>query len=447
MKIFVLILPEIGHINPVTGIVRELVHNRNCEVIFYGRFKHKDLIESTGAKFREYKFYQDDNAILKPLKEDPYTNDISLFTNFINLSYNEIPKLIDDIETDRPELIIFDQLSISAKYLLKVMEQNFLNKKSSVPVPASVQIFTTFPNVVRVFFDKQGYKELMIEPSGLFYNFQKLVLNVKQRIFSYYFGIECSDPFDIFENFYSKLNIVTFIPEIQPFKELFDSSYEFVGNCVSENVPKEASIDDRLKKFLDIIEPVNPNYENRKTEMTLVYVSLGTVFNNNIFIFDCVIDTFKELNKIEKNFIAVIAVGSDNLNIYQKRINQGYQVPENVLILAFAPQIELLKRAKLFITHCGMNSSSEAIHYGVPVIGIPIKADQPLVAHRICDELKIGVRLNPFEINSNNLQNAIFKILNDHSYSTNIKEMSKISKNCHGSSKAAELIFNFMNSN
>ncbi|RMZ96646.1 glycosyl transferase [Brachionus plicatilis] len=94
-----------------------------------------------------------------------------------------------------------------------------------------------------------------------------------------------------------------------------------------------------------------------------------------------------------------------------------------------------------------MNSSSEAIHYGVPIIGIPIKADQPLVAHRICEELKFGVRLDPFEINSTNLQNAISKILNDDSYSTNIKEMSKISKNSHGSSKAAELIFNFMNSN
>ncbi|RNA39505.1 MGT family glycosyltransferase, partial [Brachionus plicatilis] len=100
MKIFVLILPEIGHINPVTGIIRELVHNRNCEVIFYGRLKQKDLIESTGAKFREYRFYQDGTANLKPLKEDPHTNAISLFTNFINLSYNEIPNLIDDIETD-----------------------------------------------------------------------------------------------------------------------------------------------------------------------------------------------------------------------------------------------------------------------------------------------------------------------------------------------------------
>ncbi|RNA00058.1 glycosyl transferase [Brachionus plicatilis] len=78
-----------------------------------------------------------------------------------------------------------------------------------------------------------------------------------------------------------------------------------------------------------------------------------------------------------------------------------------------------------------MNSSSETIHYGVPIIGIPIKADQPLVAHRICEELKFGVRLDPFEIDSNNLQNAISKILNDDSYSTNIKEMSKISKNSH----------------
>lgn len=444
MKIFVFILPEIGHINPVNGIVRELVQNRKCEVVFYGRQNQKELIESTGAKFRQYKFYQDGDAALKPLKEDPFTNDIPLFTNLINLSYKEIPCLIQDIEADKPDLIIFDQLSMPAKYLLKVMEKKFKEKKDTRQVPA-VQIFTSFPSF-RIFSDKQDYKKFMIQPTGVYNNFRKYLLILKQKKFSNYFGIDCFDPYELCENFHSELNIVTFMSEIQPFKESLDPKFKFVGNCAIENFQKKTSFDPKLKEILDSIEPVNPNHQNKETKLNLIFVSLGTVFNNNIFVFDCVIETINEINKELKNLKVVLAVGRDNLNIYEKRINQGYQVPENVLIVAFAPQIELLKRAKLFITHCGMNSSSEAIHYAVPIIGIPIKADQPILAHRMCNELKLGIHLDALKITTNSLKDAILKIFKDQSFSNKIKEMSKISKTYHGSSEAAELIFNFYNS-
>ena len=444
--LFLLVFPEIGHINPVNGIVKELIQSKGCEVIFYGRHWQKNLIQSTGSTFREYKFYLDDNAKSKSLKEDIYTNDITLFTNLISLSYKEIPCLLNDIQNDNPDLIIFDQLSMPAKYLLKIMQENFKSQKSSFLVP-SVQIFTTFPFQDCIFSDKKDYKKFIIQQNGIYFKFRKYLLLVKQRNFSKYFGIDCSDPFDLYENFQSELNIVTFIPEIQPFNNLVDSSFKYVGNCVVENFQKEFLFDTRLNEILNLIEPINPNYQNKKIDIKLIYVSLGTVFNNNIFIFDCAIETIKNLNIINKNLITVMAVGDENLRIYEERIKNGYIIPDNVLILSFAPQIELLKRARVFVTHCGMNSSSEAIHYGVPMVGIPIKADQPIVAHRICNELNIGIYLNALETTSDTLLKAIMEILNDVSFSVKIKELSKISRNYNASSKAAELIFEFTKSN
>src|SRR5215212_1527276 len=53
------------------------------------------------------------------------------------------------------------------------------------------------------------------------------------------------------------------------------------------------------------------------------------------------------------------------------------------IVVEFAPQLELLKRAALCITHAGLNTALEALTNGVPVVAIPITNDQPGVAARV----------------------------------------------------------------
>jgi UDP:flavonoid glycosyltransferase YjiC (YdhE family) len=73
--------------------------------------------------------------------------------------------------------------------------------------------------------------------------------------------------------------------------------------------------------------------------------------------------------------------------------------PENVIVVATAPQLELLKRADLCITHAGLNTVLEALGQGVPLLAVPIGYDQPGVAariahHRVGEFLEIE-RLTP----------------------------------------------------
>src|SRR5438067_10614640 len=58
-------------------------------------------------------------------------------------------------------------------------------------------------------------------------------------------------------------------------------------------------------------------------------------------------------------------------------------VPRNIIVKEFVPQLELLQRTALFVTHGGMNSVSEALYYGVPFVVIPQTADQNLAGRRI----------------------------------------------------------------
>jgi zeaxanthin glucosyltransferase len=58
-------------------------------------------------------------------------------------------------------------------------------------------------------------------------------------------------------------------------------------------------------------------------------------------------------------------------------------IPSNSIVVRSAPQIELLKRAALCITHAGLNTSLESLAHGVPMVAIPIGYDQPGTAARI----------------------------------------------------------------
>jgi UDP:flavonoid glycosyltransferase YjiC (YdhE family) len=58
-------------------------------------------------------------------------------------------------------------------------------------------------------------------------------------------------------------------------------------------------------------------------------------------------------------------------------------LPGNPIVVRFAPQLELLARARLAITHCGANTVLESLLNGVPVVGVPIANDQPAEAARV----------------------------------------------------------------
>ena len=59
------------------------------------------------------------------------------------------------------------------------------------------------------------------------------------------------------------------------------------------------------------------------------------------------------------------------------------KLPEAAIVVPFAPQLDLLRRAALTITHAGLNTALESLTQGVPMVAIPITNDQPGVASRL----------------------------------------------------------------
>ena len=121
-------------------------------------------------------------------------------------------------------------------------------------------------------------------------------------------------------------------------------------------------------------------------------------------------------------------------NLCGKYINDS---SSNVLHRKWIPQNDLLghPKTKLFITHCGMSATHEAIYHGVPVLALPVVSDQLRNSQRLCDRLQMGQKLDLDKITENSLFAAITDVLNNKSYSMNAKEASRLMRDQPMSSK------------
>src|SRR5437764_5992341 len=85
-------------------------------------------------------------------------------------------------------------------------------------------------------------------------------------------------------------------------------------------------------------------------------------------------------------------------------------IPGNFIVKAFVPQLQLLQRTTLFITHGGMNSVNEGLCAGVPLLVIPQAADQLFIAQHV-QRLGAGKMLRNTQLNAQRLRNAAEEIL------------------------------------
>uniref|UniRef100_A0A8D9AUF6 UDP-glucuronosyltransferase n=1 Tax=Cacopsylla melanoneura TaxID=428564 RepID=A0A8D9AUF6_9HEMI len=105
-------------------------------------------------------------------------------------------------------------------------------------------------------------------------------------------------------------------------------------------------------------------------------------------------------------------------------------LPNNVICRKWLPQQDLLAhpRIKLFITQGGLQSLQEAVHYQVPVIGIPFFGDQNYNA-RVITRIGIGTFMEFEDIGTAKLEENVKEVLYNESYSANVKRVSSIVKN------------------
>jgi zeaxanthin glucosyltransferase len=164
------------------------------------------------------------------------------------------------------------------------------------------------------------------------------------------------------------------------------------------------------------------------TGQPLIYASMGTIQNRLLEVFHSIAEACNGLD-----VQLIISLGGSA----SPETLQG--LPGNPLVVSYAPQLELLQKTTLTITHAGMNTTLESLSNGVPMVAIPIANDQPGVASRIvwsgCGEA-IPVK----KVNVDNLRTAIKKVLTEDSYRKNALRLEAAIKKAGGTKRAIDIV-------
>ena len=114
-------------------------------------------------------------------------------------------------------------------------------------------------------------------------------------------------------------------------------------------------------------------------------------------------------------------------------------LPGSPIVVRFAPQLDLLARARLVITHCGVNTFLESLMNGVPIVGIPIANDQPAEAARV-KWAGVGEILPFRNATAARLRPLIEKVLTEDRYRQRALEVGRVMAGIPALGAAASVI-------
>jgi len=159
-----------------------------------------------------------------------------------------------------------------------------------------------------------------------------------------------------------------------------------------------------------------------------VYATLGTAFNQRPDLFAAIIAAFGDE---PVNLIVTVGRTMDPA--------QFGELPPNVHVERYIPQTLLFPRCAAVVTHGGFGTVLSALSYGLPLVIIPISADQPRNARR-CTALGVGRALDPTEVTPETVREAVRAVLHEPSYSVHAQRLREEMATLPGQEYAVALL-------
>ncbi|WP_405677953.1 macrolide-inactivating glycosyltransferase [Streptomyces sp. NBC_00868] len=315
-----------GHVNPSIEVVRELVA-RGHRVSYAIPAAFAEKIAETGATPVIW-------TSTLPTDDDPEAWGTELIDNlepFLDDAVQALPQLAAAFEGDEPDLVIHDITAYPAPVLAH---------RWGVPA------VSLSPNMVAW----EGYEEEVAAPMFA-------ELKASERGQAYYARFAAwltenglGDQVDRFQAA-PRRGLVLIPRALQPNADRVDESvHTFVGACQGDR----AATQGRWQRP----DPA----DGRK----VLLVSLGSAFTKQPAFYRACMDAFGDLS----DWHVVLQIGK-----FTDEADLG-EIPANVEVHRWVPQLDILRQADAFITHAGAGGSQEGLATATPMVAVPQAVDQ-----------------------------------------------------------------------
>ena len=380
MKIAWFCIPAHGHTNPTLGLVKALTEAGH-KIWYFSFEEFRDKIEGAGATFigcDGYDFDMEDKDNADRVGKDKVFATELLVSSTLALD-EMTARVIGEI---KPDIVVSDSVAFWGK--LAAM-------KHDLPYVSSTTTFA-FNKYSAKYMQKSVWdiaRMMMAMP-----RINKQLKRLREK------GYPVKSLLDIVQNDNDTNTIVYTSKYFQPCSDTFSEKYRFIGPS---------------------IRPITRQVE--KTSDKTIYISMGTVNQNREFYRNC-------LSALAPTGWQVIISMGTNTDHFE-------DIPENIQVYESVDQMAVLSIADAFITHCGMNSVSEGLYFGVPLVLFPQTPEQDAVAKRT-EELSAGVRLK--SISEEDILDALKRIIKDPQYKAGAERVSESVKECRGTAEAKEFL-------
>jgi MGT family glycosyltransferase len=397
-RIVYLSMPVRGHVNPTLPIVRELVQ-RGIQVDYFALERFRKGIQETGAVFHNYssRFTIPERGL------GPFVNPDTIVDMLLELADIVLEDDLERIRSLEPTCVMHDSLGGWGRYVAQILK---------LPEVASLATFAVnSPQMALAqFADSPDSVPMTQKMTAKMPGWIARLTTLNQR-----FGISgINSPLELMQSF-GELSLVYTSKAFQPKTQVFDEQrFKFIGPTVSSH-------------------PDGPPFPfEALTGRPLLCIALGTVYQGRGDFLRTCIEAFRNTR-----WQVVMASGED-------LSAEGLaSVPENFLVRPTVPRPDILKRAAIFITDGGMDSVSDALWYGVPMLVSPGGVDEFQIADRVV-ELGAGQNLTGLEVTPELLRERVEQIAAQPAYAVASAKAGEDLRAAGGARRGADEIEAFL---
>lgn len=386
--------PKPGHVYPTLPLVEKLVA-RGHRVTYVTGDPMLPAVAATGADAIELP----GEDLLRPDqagdKSFEFTIDefAGLMLTMINQTRQEFPTVFERLQQLKPDAVCYDTLSPLGAWVAEKLQ---VPGVALIPTMADNEHFTMGSRIPAGQGGARGRT-----PAELFGEVAAATADARHAL-----GIEGPPKPIPMLGGQARLNLVSIPREFQIAGDTFDESFRFLGPSTGSRA-----------QATGWTPPADGS--------PVLYISLGTVFNNRPDFFAHCVEAFRD-----SRWHVVMVVGEST---------ELPQLPDNFEVAPFFPQLVVLSHAKVFVCHTGMNSTMEGLYYGVPLVSVPQMPEQAVNGTRAA-ELGLARVLDAGSITPQLLRETVEEVSADPAIRVNVAKFSKRLRSTDGASSGAEAL-------